>query len=68
MAVCEVPLVGPLTEGIDELVSSATSQASPLPHQAFNRTDCRVPSERGSDDRTVEANVKVLAFHVAPDG
>ena len=71
MAVCEVPLISPLTEGIDELVSSILSafysdRHRPFPHQALNRADRAVPSERCSDDSTVETDIEVLTFHVEP--
>ena len=87
MAVFEVPLISPLTEGIDELVNTSHGHrpfppsaqscgsrcskrtscylASPLSNQALNLTDCSVPSERRSDDSTVETDIEVLTFHAA---
>ena len=64
MAVCEVPLISPLTEGIDELVKTSHGHR-PFPHQALNRADRAVPSERRSDDSTVETDIEVLTFHAA---
>ena len=69
MTVCEVPLISPLTEGIDELVSSILSafysdRHRSFQHQALNLADCAVPSERRSDDSTVETDIEVLTFHV----
>ena len=58
MAVCEVPLISPLTEGIDELVKTSHGHR-PFPHQALNRADRAVPSERRSDDSTVETDIEV---------
>ena len=64
MSSCEVPLISPLTEGIDELVKTSHGHR-PFPHQALNRADRAVPSERRSDDSTVETDIEVLTFHAA---
>ena len=64
MSACEVPLVRPLGVRFDELINTSHGHR-PFPHQAFNRTDRAVPSERRSDDSTVETDIEVLTFHAA---